>query len=136
IMMRTAFPKAVGSGRRGARPEYRPVPGSEKTPLPGAYIVGLPNPSRSIEVTLLLRPRAEAEGLPSLEKLGARSPHERRHLTREAFAAAHGADPADVQEVLRFAHQHGLRFVGRNLAARTVHLSGTIANFKNAFRVG
>jgi kumamolisin len=131
-----AFRKALGSGGRGPRPQYRPVPGSEKTPLPGAYVVGRPNPCRRIEVSVLLRPRTTADGLASLEELGARAPRERLHFTREAFAAAHGADAADVLEVVRFARQHGLHVIGRNLAARTVHLSGTIANFRRAFRVG
>ena len=131
-----AFRRAPSLGGRGPRPQYRPVPGSEKTPRPGAYIVGLPNPSRRIEVTMLLRPRTTTEELVPLEELGGRAPLERRYLTRESFADSYAADPADVQEVVRFARQHGLRVVGRNLAARTVHLSGTIANFRRAFRVG
>jgi kumamolisin len=121
----------------GPRPDYRSVPGSEKVPLSRAYIVGLANPSRCIEVSVLLRPRTMKEGLASLDESGVLAPHQRPPLTREAFAAAHGADPADVQEVARFARQHGLRVVGpRTLAGRMVHLSGTIANFRRAFRVG
>lgn len=135
-MTGVTFTKQSGTGARGPSPQYRPVPGGEIIPLPGAYLVGLPDPSRCIEVSMLLRPRTTAEGLASPDELGARAPHERRYFTREAFAAAHGADPADIQEAVRFARQHGLHVVGRNLAGRTVHLSGTIANFRKAFRVG
>jgi kumamolisin len=134
---RAASQRASGSGAGGWRPQYRPVPGSEIEPLARAYIVGRPNPLRRIEVTLLLRPRSQpAGGRPaSLDDLGAQLPQERRHLTREALASAYGADPADVLKVARFARRHGLRAVGRNLAARTVHLAGTVANFSRAFRV-
>jgi kumamolisin len=135
-MRRSAFPKGPRAGARGL--EYRAVPGSEKEPLPGAYIVSLANPSRFIEVTVLLRARTHPaeKQVASLDELGGQLPSQRRHLTREAFTATYGADPADVQEVARFARQHDLHVVGRNLAARTVHLSGTIANFSKAFRVG
>jgi kumamolisin len=136
-MTRFTSAKASGPGPRGPRPVYRSVPGSEIKPLPRAYIVGLPNPSRIIEVTVLLRPRQQPSEarLASPEELGAQFPHERRHLTREALASAQGADQADVQEVIRFARQHGLRVVGQNLPGRTVHLRGTVANFSKAFRV-
>ena len=139
-MTRSALPRAPrasGSGGRGRRPQYRAVPGSEIEPLAGAYIVRRPNPLRRIEVTLLLRPRPQPAGRrpATLEELGAQLPRERRHLTREALASAYGADPADVLKVVRFARRHGLRVVGRNLAARTVYLVGTVAGFSRAFRV-
>ena len=134
-MTRFASPTASGLGARGSRPEYRPVPGSEIEPLPGAYIVGRPKPLRRIEVTVVLRSRAGAERSASLDELGAQMPLERQHLTREAFARSHGADPSDVEKVVRFARRHGLRAMRSNLAAGTVHLSGTITNFSKAFRV-
>src|SRR5215831_8689000 len=136
-MKRVASQRASSSGTRGWRPQYRPVPGSEIEPLGRAYIVGRPNPLRRIEVTVLLRPRSQPAGgrRASLDDLGAQLPQERRHLTREMFASAYGADSADVLKVVRFARWHGLRVVGRNLAARTVHLAGTVANFSRAFRV-
>ena len=130
-----AFSGAPGPGARGGRPEYRAVPGSEKAPVPGAYIVGPANPARHIEVTVLLRSRPAEEPLPSLDELGAQLPEERQHLTREAFASGLGSAREDAQQVVQFARQHGLRVVGRNLAARTIHLSGTIAAFSRAFRV-
>jgi kumamolisin len=133
-MTQFVSPKASSLGGRGPHPDYRPVPGSEKGPLPRAYIVGLPNPLRWIGVTVLLRPPTTAVMLPSLDELGGQKPRERRYVTREAFAAAQSADPGDVREVVRFARKHGLYVVGRNPAARTVHLFGTIANFRRAFR--
>lgn len=135
-MTRLASPQKSPPAGRALRPQYRPVPGSEKVPLPGAYIVSLPDPSRLIEVSVLLRPRTTPEIPASLEEMGASAPHQRRHFSREAFSAGYRADATDVQQVVRFAHQHGLSVIGRNFAGRTVHLSGTIANFRKAFRVG
>jgi kumamolisin len=130
-----AFSGASNRAAGARRPQYRVIPGSEKAPLPGAFIVGRPNPSRRIQVTVLLRVRGGEQLMASLDDVTAKLPNERQLLTREAYASAHGAAPADVQQVVRFARQHGLAVIGRNLAARTIHLSGTIASFSRAFRV-
>jgi kumamolisin len=134
-MRQLALLGAFGPGAGPPRQQYRALSGSEKAPLPGAWIVGRPNPARQIEVTVLLRPRPAEEPLASLEELGSQPPEQRQHLTREAFASAHGVAPGDVQQVIEFARQSGLRVISRNLAARTLHLSGTIAAFSAAFRV-
>ena len=130
-----AFRGALGSRAGGRGQYYKPVKGSDIAPLPGAHIVDSANPARRIGVTVLLRPRPSEQRLTSLDELGTKLPHERQHLTREAFALAHGAAPADVQAVVRFARQHGLRVVGRHPAARTVHLRGTVGQFSRAFHV-
>jgi kumamolisin len=134
-MRRFGFSGAFGSGPRGSRPQFRAVPGSELAPLPGAYVVGRPNPARRIQVSVLLRPQSQSPQLVSLDELSTILPQQRHYLTREAFAAAHGAAPADVQRVVRFARRFGLQVVGQKVAARTVHLSGTISSFSRAFRV-
>ncbi len=101
------------------------IAGSERAKLPGARLVGPGNPQERIEVTLLLRP-ASSEPLPSLERTGHIKPHERPHLTREEFAAKHGAGAEVVAKIDAFAHEHGLNVGPVNLAARTVILSGTV----------
>jgi kumamolisin len=105
--------------------------------MPRAFIVGLPNPNRPIEITVLVRPPQQlaAERYLNADEVGGLAPPDRRYLTREALAASHGADPADVRAVARFGAQHGLRVVGANQAARTVHLIGSIANVSRAFGV-
>jgi kumamolisin len=133
-MSRAISPEATDGGRRGP-PKYRPVPGSAREPLPHSYIVGSPDPSRRIEVTVLLRPPPNGKPLPAIEEMGAKLPSARQYITREAFAKQYGADPADIRKIVSFASQHRLRVVGRNVPARTLHLAGTIANFSNAFKV-
>lgn len=120
-----------------ASPKSRiPVPGSERTPLPGARLVGAADPHERLLVTVLLRRRATSTGLTALvEEMGARSPQTRRHPSREEFAAAHGAEPSDLEKVEEFAHEHDLDVVEVNAAQRRVVLSGTVAALSAAFGV-
>jgi kumamolisin len=56
-------------------------------------------------------------------------------MSREEFAQEHGADPADLAKVRKFATAHGLTVVEENAARRTVVLSGAVEQFNNAFSV-
>src|SRR5437588_10453288 len=111
-----------------------PVPGSERAPLPGARAVGAANPDESIQVTVLLRPRA-AKDAPNIELLASRMPQERQHMTREDLGKNRGADPQDIAKIEAFAHDHRLAVVEANPAERRVVLSGTVASFNQAFDV-
>jgi kumamolisin len=117
------------------RPIYRAIAESEIEPLPGAYIVRRAKGARRIAVTVLLRPRSNEVKSESLHELGLKLPHERRHLSRAQFAATHGPDPADVKKTIQVLRQYGLQVTGQNPGARTIHLSGTIANCSKAFNV-
>ncbi len=113
-----------------------PIKGSERAPLPGAYISGAIDPNEHISVTVMVRRRLSSKGLASIAKeIGARKPRERKHLSRDELAAAHGADPADLEKVEDFAHEHGLDVVEANAAQRRVVLSGTVAALSAAFGV-
>jgi kumamolisin len=118
--------------------EYHAVEGSEKLPVPGARKIGIPDPRRVIEVTVLLRPaQAPKRTLTAkdAEEFAAKPPKERTYLSRRELLVAHGADPEDMRKVVRFARAHDLRPVGRDLGARILHLRGTIGAFRRAFRV-
>ena len=113
------------------------VAGSAKQLLPGAKVVGKPEPDQRIEITVLLRPRpssgtAQAHAAQAME-LGARLPEQRRYLTREEFAAQRGADPDDLSKIDAFAQTHHLTVVHTSIPQRTVKLSGTIADLTAAF---
>ncbi len=81
--------------------------------------IGPPEPESTATVTLYLRGRAEA-------------PPPGR-LSREEYAAAHGAAEADVEAVRRFADAHGLRVGAVDLARRSVQLTGRLASLAEAF---
>ena len=110
-----------------------PVTGSERAPLPGSRLIGAADPRERVSVTLLLRRRgADADLAAAIER---RASRHGAPLTRETFAQAHGADPADVAKVEAFAHEHHLDVVDLKLAERRIVLSGTVGDLSGAFGV-
>jgi kumamolisin len=111
--------------------KYVKVPGSEREPMAGGTQAGSLDPNEVMQVTLALRPRALGPKQESSDKLVASG----KRLSREEYEARYGADPADVQQVERFATAHGLALAQVNLAARTVVLTGRCADCAKAFQV-
>ncbi len=58
-------------------------------------------------------------------------------MSRAEYENAHGADPADLNQVKKFAQEYGLKVheTGTELARRTVMLTGTASNLQKAFNV-
>jgi kumamolisin len=106
-------------------PACVPLPGSERHLPAGARCVGSVPPEERFEVTVRVRAKAP---LPAAGAHG-----HRPHLSREAFAEQHGADPADLQRVEDFARRNGLVVVDRSAARRSVFLSGTAEQFQKVF---
>jgi kumamolisin len=94
--------------------------GSNRQPPPNARVVGSPNASDLIDITVILCRRAELPPYPE-------------RVTREEFARRYGAHPSDVEVVEQFAEDNDLTVVEIDLARRWVVLSGTIANMNEAF---
>jgi kumamolisin len=113
---------------RAGRVELR---GSLRDAPPDARPSGAPNPLDRASVTVMLRARKPAA--PSAQMLAAKPAVERTYLTREEFAEQHGADPAEVAAVERFALDAGLIVLQADLAHRAVVLEGTIAALSAAF---
>src|SRR5215831_8221161 len=112
----------------------RVLTGSERRPLKGARSLGKADPSERLEVSVLLRNRA-ADALQEHVKQLHRSGSRPAPLKREEFAQKFGADPADIEELKKFATAHGLCVVEEDPARRTVVLAGTVAQFNKAFSV-
>jgi kumamolisin len=108
--------------------------GSERIALPGAGVVAPADPNERLEVSVLVRRRAGAE-LDALVAQLALGNSSVPFLTREEFAARHGADAVDLAAVRTFAAAQGLSVVLEDAARRTVMLSGTVAQFNAAFQV-
>jgi kumamolisin len=127
--------------------EHVPLKGSERVVVSGAKGIGAANPDESLEVTVLLRSRAQAQDAKTrsteattkqraaVESLLKQRAAERHHLTREQFLEQRGALEEDVQKVEEFAHEYGLSVSEANLAKGSVTLTGTVANFSKAFNV-
>src|SRR6266436_3378056 len=127
--------------------EHVPLKASERVVVSGAKVIGSANPDESIQVTALLRSRAQAEDAKTrsakatasekaaVESLLKQRASERQHLTREQFLAQRGALEEDIQKVEEFAHEYGLSISDTHQTKGSVTLSGTVANFSKAFNV-
>jgi kumamolisin len=114
--------------------QRHPVAGSERKPLAGAKRTGPAQPDERLEVSVVLRQSATAALQDRIERLN-KGDTSLAPMTREAFAASHGAAKADIAAVERFAAQHHLTVVSSSAPRRTVVLAGTVANFQDAFGV-
>jgi kumamolisin len=92
------------------------------------------DPEQRIEVSLLVRPRRPlGELMAALDQTPAGQL--RPVLSREAYAASFGADPADLARVARFAREHELEVVQSDAARRTVVLGGPASVVGQTFGV-
>jgi len=110
-----------------------PLSGSERAALPGARAIGKADPAERMEVSVLLRRRGKETLDARVAKLAAGD--KSSHLTREEFAQLFAAAPADIAAVRKFAANHGLAIVQEDASRRTIVLSGTVAQFNQAFGV-
>ena len=120
---------AQGGARRMA------LPGHARAQAPSAVDKGPVASDDRVFVTVVLR-RQRAEELEAhLERVASQPPHAREHLTREQFAAQHGASLDDLAELRRFAEEHGLTLDRAHVAAGTAVLSGPVEAVNRAFGV-
>lgn len=109
---------------------------SSRAPLPGARRIGPADPNEIIDVTVVVRRRSKAAGtFPRIDELGRKPLRQRRHLTREEFAATHGALADDLARIRSFATANGLRVKEESIPRRSIVLSGPVSAFSRAFDV-
>ena len=95
------------------------VPGSVRTPIPGAEVVGPVDPGERAEVTVVLRRRAP---LPTGERMG-----------RDELADRYGADPADVELVRSAVEAAGAEVVRVDPASRRMRVAGPVGTLAELF---
>jgi kumamolisin len=108
--------------------------GSERSPGPGARAVAPSDPTERLEVSVIVRRSARQALQTRVAKIAA-GDRSVGILSREEFAEEHGADPADLAAVRKFAAAHGLQVIQEDAGRRTVVLSGTVQQFNAAFSV-
>src|ERR1700723_911348 len=111
------------------------LPGSSRTALQGAKVVGKVDPKQRIEITIQVRRKSEVELAKKLKELATQLPAERRYMSRTELATMAGADPADIRKIDGFAHENKLSVTEVSMPRRTVKVSGTIADLSAAFGV-
>ncbi|MFT4113082.1 S53 family peptidase [Silvibacterium sp.] len=99
---------------------------SERKAPHNATAAGATSPQQVITVSVIVR-RKNPLHLHELKK----------HLSHQEFLENYAANPADFDQIRRFAHQHGLSIdeSASSLARRTVVLRGTAAALEKAFGV-
>jgi kumamolisin len=100
--------------------EHIPLPGSDRSQLPEATQAGDIDPSQRIEITLILRRRAEL-------------PAGTSGLTSDQLGEAYGADPADIAVVRNVLSGYGLTITSAHQASRRVKVAGSTADLSRAF---
>ena len=108
------------------------ISGSERKPVRGARVIHNAHPDQTIEVSIRLRSKAEDQReqlKAALVKPGF------KQISRTQYEQTHGADPADVEKIKKFAQEFNLKVDAVDLARRTVKVSGTVANLQKAFAV-
>ncbi len=114
-------------------PDRVTVTGSERLPQHRARSLGPVPADERFEVTVRVRRRQPLAAPAERGVHDATPPAARRYLSREDYAAQHGASPEDIAAVRRFAEAHGLVVVDASAGRRSVFLSGTAAQFSAAF---
>ena len=112
----------------------RPLRGSERSPLPNSRALGPADPAERLEVTLVVRP-LDKPGLQDRMRKLAQGERSIAALSRAEFGRRHGASRADLDAVREFAEAHGLAVVQEHPGRRTLVLSGTVAQFNDAFGI-
>ena len=102
----------------------------------GCKLLAAAPPQERFQVTVRIRIPLTAPSLSEhVAALGLQAPRQRQYLSREQFLGRFGADSGDVAQVEAFAHTHGLTVVRVDIAARSLRLEGTVAQFSSAFGV-
>jgi kumamolisin len=114
--------------------KFSVISGSERQPVRGARLIQNSHPDQNIEVSVRLRSKTESkreEMKSALQQPGFKP------MSRTQFENTHGADPADLDKIRKFAQEFDLKVheTGTELARRTVILSGTVKNLEKAFNV-
>jgi kumamolisin len=114
--------------------DYVALAGSHRDTPPEPRLCAAPQ-QEIIKVTVHLRGRGQQQLERHLAQAAQAPADAGQHLTRDEFAEQHGARPADITAVRRFAAGHDLNVVAVHPERRTVELSGTVAAMNSAFGV-
>lgn len=121
-----------------------PLPGSERTPLSGAKLVGPAAPDEEIAVTVVLKSPQAVPPTPgvaapqttaSLEDLAVRARSTSRAASLAAAQAMFGSKSQDVARVEAFARKNGLAVGKVEASANSVELKGSVERMNAAFGV-
>jgi kumamolisin len=100
-----------------------------------AVVLGSAGSDERLSISVILRRRPDGPPYPDLKKLAMTAPLSRNLLSREEFAAGHGAAQSDIDRVVAFVREQGLTVEETSIARRTVLASGSVAQLNRVFAV-
>ena len=104
---------------------------SQRTPMRDAQVIGPVSPDERFDVTIRVRRHASIDAAAAAHAEG--TPASRTYVTREAYADLFGSAQEDLDRVAGFARSFGLVVVASDRARRSVFVSGTAAQYAEAF---
>ncbi|MGI8870330.1 MAG: S53 family peptidase [Mycobacteriales bacterium] len=115
-------PGPTGAEPTDAAPTPRlvPLPGSARPNAADQHPTNTVPPETPVEITVVLRRRGER-------------PADVAPMPADDYAAAYGADPADVDAATQSLTRHGLRVIAADAASRRIRVGGTAAAMGRVF---
>ena len=114
---------------------YKSLKGSEHI-HPKDHKESNPTPGNEpVTVTLIVRRRPGASELRGVKEFTGKANGARQHLTHAEFAATHGADPKELDQVSEWAKSQGLKVVESHAGRRSLVVRGTAEAVNKAFAV-
>ena len=104
---------------------------SQRTPMRDAQVIGPVSPDERFDVTIRVRRRAPIDAAAMAAVDGA--PESRAYVAREAYADRFGSAQEDLDRIADFARSFGIAVVASDPARRSVFVSGTVAQYTQAF---
>jgi len=115
--------------------DYKPVHGTEHGHPAGHRLLSATEGTKEVTATIIVRRRTDGKKMPKMEEFSARAAAVRTPLSRADFAKQHGADPAELAAVEKFAKSQGLTVVESRPDRRSVVVRGTTSAMNKAFGV-
>ncbi len=120
------------------REGYVSIPGSDHHHKSDHRQLGPTAGNEQMEVTLFVRRRAQDGASPKLREVrdfSAKPSETSKPMSHQEFAASHGANQADLQQVANFAASQGLAVVEESVPRRSVIVKGPVSAVNKAFGV-
>ena len=111
------------------------IPGSNRSAVPNAKRMRKSDYKARIKVSIYARQKPTVAGQirSKLDELNTKLPAQRDYLKGNAFDAAFGADPADLDRITQWAKVNKLKVLDTSVPTRRVLIEGTIGDVCKAF---
>ena len=115
--------------------DAHPLPGSERPQIKGSTLLGPVEANEPVTVAVIVRQKPGSLEVPDLEYWENTPPDQRVYLSLEDFFERHGAAKEEVDRVVDYLKDRGLRIVEHHAGRRRIMAEGTAEQMNAAFGV-